>query len=370
MGLTAADVASLLSNPSSDSRAETAGKVAESFSASLSEKERALAEEIFRVMVKDAAVRVRKALSDSLKDNPDVPQDVAVSLAKDVDEVALPMVESSSVLTDADLIELVKASGEMLQTAVAGREGVSASVADALADTGNEKVVATLVSNESAEIEETTYAKVLDQFSESDAVKTPMAERQNLPLGVAEKLVTLVSESLRDKIMSSRTVTMATASDLLIDTREKATISLLEGGQATQSVIDLVDQLYRNNRLTATLVVRALIMGDVTFFEAALARYAKIPVANAYKLVHDKGDLGLRRLFQVAGFPDGLLPVARAALEVVEETVATAGDDRELFRQVMIERALTRVEDDVDIENLDYLIGRLGRQHNTEAVAR
>ena len=361
-GLSAADVAKLLEDPSSDGRAEAAAKVAATFSPTkLSDSERQIAEDIFRVMVKDAAVRVRKALSESLKDNPDVPHDVAKTLAKDVDEVALPIVESSTVLTEDDLLELVQSSGEDLQSAVAGRADVTTSVADALADTGSEKVVATLVANESADIGDDTYAKVLTTFKDSDAVKSPLASRKNLPLGVAEKLVTMVSEKLRQHILSSHDVTAATASDLLIDTREKATISLLEGGQATQSVIALVDQLYKNDRLTPTLVVRALVMGDVTFFEAALARFAEIPVANAYKLIHDKGDLGLRRLFEVAKFPDALLPAARAALEVVEETLQTAGDDREVFRQVMIERVLTRMEDTVDTENLDYLIGRLGR---------
>jgi len=37
----------------------------------------------------------------------------------------------------------------------------------------------------------------------------------------------------------------------------------------------------------------------------------------------------------------------------------TGGDDREMFKQLMIERVLTTVEDDVDVDNLDYLVGKL-----------
>ncbi len=54
-----------------------------------------MAEQIFRIMVKDAEVRVREALAINLKENPNVPHDVAVTLAKDVDQVALPVLRFS-----------------------------------------------------------------------------------------------------------------------------------------------------------------------------------------------------------------------------------------------------------------------------------
>ena len=155
------------------------------------------------------------------------------------------------------------------------------------------------------------------------------------------------------------------AADLLLESREKATVSLLEGGQGSTTVQELVDQLYDNKRLTSTLMLRALCMGDTTFFEVALAKRVGIPVVNAYKLVHDKGHLGLQRLFEVAEMPTQFLPMARAALEVSEEMLETGGDDRQLIRQLMIERVLTAVENDVDTENLDYLIGKLQRVDGT-----
>ena len=89
--LTSADVARLLQDPNEENRADAAVKVADTFaSADLSDTERAIAKDIFRAMVRDAAVRVRQALSESLKENPDVPHDVARSLAKDVEDVCSP----------------------------------------------------------------------------------------------------------------------------------------------------------------------------------------------------------------------------------------------------------------------------------------
>lgn len=367
--LSSADVAKLLQDPNADNRAAAAAKVATTFGgAALSESERKIAEDIFRVMLRDASVRVRAALSESLKENPEVPHDVAASLAKDVDEVAMPMVEFSSVLSDQDLIEIIRTKGEDMQKAVAGRAGVSEGVADALADTGNEEVVATLVGNETAHINEATYSKVLDKFADSDAVTAPLAQRGELPIAVAERLVTLVSEQLRDHIMMNHEVTPSMAADLLLESREKATVSLLSGSEKSATVQELVDQLFDNGRLTPTLMLRALCMGDTTFFEVALAKKVGIPVSNAYQLVHDKGDLGLKRLFEVAKMPTQFLPMARAALEVADEMLETGGDDREMIKQLMIERVLTTVEDAVDTENLDYLIGKLQKVERPESI--
>ena len=68
--LTKDDVSRLLTDPSVDNRIETSTKIAEGFNdGTLNEYERRMAEEIFRVMVKDAEVRVREALALNLKKN-------------------------------------------------------------------------------------------------------------------------------------------------------------------------------------------------------------------------------------------------------------------------------------------------------------
>jgi len=358
--LTGADVSKLLRDPNTDNRAEAATKVARAFSEiELSSSEKGIAEDIFRAMVRDAEVRVRKALSESLKDNDDLPRDVANTLARDVAEVALPVISSSSVLTQEDLVDIVRTQGKSHQVAIAGREDVNEDVSDALADTHNEQVVATLVGNDSAQISETTFEKVLDDFSESDLVKEPMALREQLPIAVAERLVTLVSEQLKDHILTNHEVSAGMASDLVLESREKATVSLLDGQARKKSVHELIDQLHRNDRLTSTLIIRALCMGDTAFFEAALAKLANIPAMNAYTLVHDRGELGLARLMEAAKMPPQFLTVARAALQVSDELRSTSGDDHEMSRQLMLERVLTRIEDDFDADNIDYLIGKL-----------
>ncbi len=176
--LTKEDVSKLLTDPSGANRAQTAAKIAADFGqATRTESERAMAEEIFRIMVKDAEVRVREALAQALEGNPALPRDVAMSLAKDVDSVALPVSQVSEVPSDEDLIEIVRRLGPVKPVAVAGRSTVSEAVSSALVETGNEDVVTTLVANTGAEISEKSLHKVVEDFGDTEAVQDAMVHR-------------------------------------------------------------------------------------------------------------------------------------------------------------------------------------------------
>ncbi len=353
------DVARLKARP--ETRGETAAKVAAAFvNDELDDSSREIAEEIFRHMVRDAEVRVRKALAESLKESRLVPHDVAFSLAMDVSEVAEPILIHSQVLTDADLIEIIETRPGPSRVAVARRTTVSATVSDALVETRDEDAVATLVGNPGAEVSEKTFGTILDAFPESEPVKRNMTHRPSLPVRVAERLVTMVSERLREHLVTHHELPPDVAADLVLQSREKAALDIVAGGMSQGDVDGLVDQLYVNGRLTPSIVLRALCVGDLMFFESAMARLAGVPVANVHQLIIDQGPLGLKELYRASGLPDEMFPAFRVATDVVREMDFDGGpDDRERFRSRAIERILTQFED-LDADNLDYLLARIG----------
>lgn len=355
------DVARLLANPSGDVRAEIAGKIAGQH-AHLSDQQRRLAEDVFRLMIKDAEVRVREALSHQLKENPLVPHDVAMALARDVERVSLPMLEFSEVLTDEDLVEIVTSQNTEKQVAVAKRASVSAAVAGALVESRNETAVATLVSNTGAELTDNLLERVADEFAGSEEVGRNLVARNSLPVTVAERLMAKVSESLRDQLMARRDMSPETLSALLIQAREMAVLGLTD---SATDVAKLVDHLYRNGRLTPSIVLRAVSMGDIGFFEAALAKLSRIKIENARTLIHDAGKRGFEALFEKAGLPKVFFRAMRAAVDVSYEIEYDGGPkDRERFSRRMIERILTQYGDlGVEFENddLEYLLAKMGQ---------
>lgn len=368
--LSVSDVARLIDDPSADNRMSAADKVASRFEqGELTEVERQIAEDIFRVMVKDAEERVRTALVSHLKDVPDLSPDVALSLAQDAsDTVALPMLEFSEALSDADLIEIVRTQGSQRQTAIAERPTVSEAVSDVLVDHGDETVVAALVGNEGAKVAETTMHKVVDKFGDSELVQAPLVMRATLPISVSERLVAKVSDKLVDHLVAHHELPDDLADDLVLQTRERATLGLLTADANENDVFQLVAALAQNGRLTPSILLRSICVGDLNFFEAALSHMGGISIVNARKLIHDKGSLGFDSLYNKCGLPKGLLSAFRIALDVVSETEKERIDgDPNAVTKRMLERVLTQFEDLVDKhspEDVDFLLNRLNRAAN------
>jgi uncharacterized protein (DUF2336 family) len=149
------------------------------------------------------------------------------------------------------------------------------------------------------------------------------------------------------------------ATDIVLQSRERATLQF-SLGSSEQELERLVRQMHRNQRLTPLLVLRALCLGDMAFFEMAMAVMAKVPVANARILIHDAGPNGLASLYERAGMPPRLLPAVRVAVDVVRGTEFDGGErDRERYRSRVITRILTQFED-LPQEDLDYLLDKLG----------
>lgn len=360
MELTKEDVARLLTDPSPAARADVAGKIGSQLSeVALSENELKLAQDIVRHMAQDIAVQVRMSLAVSVKKAAKLPHDVALRLARDVEEVSLPVLEFSAILSEEDLIDIVRSKSPEKQEAVARREGVSAKVADVLVEEGSEKAIGTLLKNKTADISDHALEKVADKFGESEAIQESLVKRDHLPLTVAERLVTRVSDALKEYLVANHELPGAIVSDVVMQSREQATVGLLAGGKAEHDVEKLVQQLKANNRLTPSLIIRGLCVGDVPFFEFSMAALAGIPITNARVLIHDAGKLGLKSLYDKTSLPQGMFAIIRVALEVVKELQLDGGDhDQERYRQKVIERILTQYED-FNLDDLNYLLDKL-----------
>ena len=359
------DVARLLTERSAEARIVTATTLAGQLDrGELSEAERRLAEDIFRLMARDAEVSVRRALSTHLKESPALPHDVAVTLAHDLEAVALPVLQFSQVLTDSDLLEIVRSQGAAKQVAVASRSAVSEAVSEALVDTGDQKVVGTLVANQGAEISEQALQRVIDDFGKESAIQGSLVQRARLPVTVAERLLTVVSANLREHLVTRHLLADRIADDVMMQSRELATITLSAGADS-EGVEGLVRHLHVNGRLTPSILLRAVCMGDLAFFVAGMAELAGIPILNAHKLIYDTGPRGLHSISHQAHLPDQLFPAFRCAIDVARENAFDGGElDRERFSRRMIERILTQYEAlgvTFDSADLEYLLSKMNQ---------
>jgi len=358
--LTDSDIRTLIKGPSENDRAQAAHKICRCIDeAELSPEERQHAEGILAVMAADAAVLVRRALSVALKNSPKLPREIANKLARDVDSIALPIVLNSPSLTDADLVEIVRACPPAKQIAVACRETLSTTVTGAIAKFAIQEAVGRALANDNAMFDEAGLDATLERFAGVSAITSTMVHRGELPLAITEKLVSLVAGEAFDYLVNNHELPPQIAIDLAMGARERITIDIVEQAVRQKDIGRFVQQLNLNGRLNPSLLMRGLCLGHIEFVEHAMAELAGITHQRMWLLMHDSGPLGLKAAFDRAGLPPRLFASFRAAIEVYHgidrEGVAR---DRITFRKRMLERTLTLFQS-VPKDDLDYLLEKL-----------
>ncbi|MFN3401134.1 MAG: DUF2336 domain-containing protein [Ferrovibrio sp.] len=316
------DVQRLLADPSPAARADTAAKVARAYAneneggPALSATERELAQAIIAALARDAEVVVRQALAEQLRDSPQLPRSVAMKLARDVANVAAPLLQFSPVFSDADLIELVQAVSPLHQSAIASRAKVSATVAAALVTHAAEPAVAVLINNRGAVLGSTMMERALDRFPDSRALGDALAGHPQLPPKFAARLIAQVSDALRDALISRYQIPPAMAADTMLQLRERSLLGLLGDGAEPPALADLVVDLQKRGQLSGTLLIRALAGGDLAFFEQGVAQMANVPLSNARLLIHDPGKRGLAAIYQRCRLPSEYYKMTEAVLDL------------------------------------------------------
>jgi uncharacterized protein (DUF2336 family) len=360
--LTDADIRTLVKGATEDDRAGAAYKLCRTIDGEvLSAEDQVKAQEILRIMASDATELVRRALAITLKASTILPRDVALQLAADVESISLPILNFSPAFTDDDLVEIVRLGDPVRQVAVAKRPVLSEKVTASIVEDGVEKAVEVACANDNATFGERNLQKVIDRFAKSEAVLQAVAYRNVLPMGVTERLITLVGEHVRDHLTTHHALSAETALAIALGARERATIDLVDQAGRAADVRSFAVHLRKAERLTPSLMLRALAHGHMSFVEHGIAELAGVPHHRTWLMVHDAGPLGLKAIYERAGLPARLFTAFRAGIDTYHTLEREGGlADRERFQERMLERFLTQPQP-ATREDMDYLMEKLDR---------
>ena len=359
--LTREDLSRLTVDADPEARAIVARKLCTRIAAStLTEEERAAAEAILRILAKDAAEIVRRALAVTLKRSANLPRDVARRLAADIESIAVPVIVESPALKDEDLIDIVRSGAAIRQTAVASRAEVSTAVVREIVARGAASAVGAAAANDGARFDSACYAAALKRFDARPDVLERFVERKALPLAVTERLISRISDDAMQRLVTRHALPAQLAVELSEGARERATVDLVEQAGLSTDPRRFVQQLQMNGRLTPSLVLRALFRGHMTFFEHAFAELAGVKHAKAWLLIHDAGPLGLHAIFDRTGMPRRILPAIKAALSAYHslEIGPDGPADAARFRKRLTERIFTQFQGAPEAD-LNYCLDRL-----------
>ncbi|MGI8527139.1 MAG: DUF2336 domain-containing protein [Pseudolabrys sp.] len=326
----------------------------------LSPDDRAAAEGAMIMLLDDPSPLVRRALSDVFASSQKAPPIVVHALASDQPEIAVPILERSPLLLDADLVDLVATGHPEAQTAIASRLMLQRSVSAAIAEVGAAQACLALLENPDAEITPFSIVRVIERFGHLAPIRENLLARDDLPMRSRQALLAKLSQALAGFVTSRHWLAPDHAQYAAKEACEKATVALA-ADTPYEEVGDLVSHLRDSGQLTAGLLLRALLSGNVVLFEEALAELSGQAIERVTSYVHDKTISGFRALYIKAGLPDGAYSAFREAIAAMREGALLGGPSgADRLKRRMVERVLTRCAEQAigDVEPLLTLLRR------------
>jgi uncharacterized protein (DUF2336 family) len=330
----------------------------------MSYEDRAACEGAMIMLLDDPSPLVRLALAEALASSELAPPAIIHALSADQQEVAKPILERSPLLLDADLVDLVATGGPVIQAAIAQRPFLPRSISAAIAEIGSAEASLLLLENMDADIAPFSVERIAHRFGHLAAIRETLLEFDDLPAAIRQALVIKLSETLAGFVVAREWLAEDRALRVTREACEKATVTLA-AETPYHEVRPLIRHLRETGQLTAGLILRALLSGNLTMFEEALADLSGLPLSRVEGLIHDKGSAGFRALYEKAGLPHATFPAFREAITAMHEdyiSVEPGGAAR--LRRRMIERVLTRCEtmEQGDIDPLLMLLRRFATE--------
>jgi uncharacterized protein (DUF2336 family) len=348
-------------------RAEATSALARAYLYSdLSDSDRAAAEGAMIMLLDDPSPLVRQALSEVFAASAEAPPTIVHALASDQGEVASPLLERSPLFLDSDLIDAVASGDAARQVAIAGRAFLPCAVAAAIAEVGCAEACLVVLENPGAEVAPFSLDRIVARHGHLAVIRDALLARGDLAAATRQALVAKLSATLADFVTAREWISSERAHKITKEACEKATIvvaSDTDGGELRP----LVCHLRESGQLTAGLVLRALLSGNVALFEEALSELTGMSLARVVGIVHDRRGFGFRALYEKAGLPDSAYPLFREALMAMSEDgfLHEHADASRLKRRI-IERVLTRCET-AAVQDIEPLLTLL-RRYEAEAA--
>jgi uncharacterized protein (DUF2336 family) len=310
----------------------------------LTEEDRAATEGALLMLLDDASPLVRQAMAEVFARSNEAPAAIVQALSLDQPSVALPVLEHSPLLIDADLVDIVATANSETQCAVARRINLPASVCAAIAEVGTPEAALELIENAYAELAPFSWDRIVERHGHLAAIRESMLVLEDLPAATRVALVAKLSDTLAQFVVARNWLSADRAIRAASEARDRSTVNIAAVSRG-EDMHGLVRHLRATGQLTAGLILRALLSGNLELFETALSELSGLPRSRVSALLHDRGSASQHALLLRAGLPESTFAAFRAALDVSHETgfIDTLGGAARLRRR-MVERVLTHCE--------------------------
>src|SRR3954466_4782884 len=162
----------------------------------LTAEDRAAAEGALLMLLDDPSALVRQAMAGVFARSTEAPAAIVQALSLDQPSVALPILEHSPLLIDADLVDIVATGDSQMQCAIARRAKLPATICAAIAEVGSAAAALELIENPYAKLPPFSWDRIVERHGHLAAIRESMLVLEDLPAATRLALVAKLSDTL------------------------------------------------------------------------------------------------------------------------------------------------------------------------------
>jgi uncharacterized protein (DUF2336 family) len=280
--------------------------------------------EIFLTLARQAEREVRKVLSQRLAQADWAPPALINVLALDEIEIARPVLASSPLLQDEDLLRVLVEATLEHQIEIARRPHLGGRVADAIIDRGEPATLTALAFNRTAEISLDGIRRLVEQSRRVAALRGPLSRHPRMTEQLAEQMYQWVGAALRQSLCARFQVDEAKLAPLI----ERSVYDARSGTMVAVPANDLdrdemerrlVAKLQGAGQLRAGYLVRAIRERRLGLFVHALSALGGFSVAQVRKALAARSPEALFYACAAAGVDRAVYPALLAEVRALND---------------------------------------------------
>src|SRR3954468_20189760 len=261
----------------------------------LTAEDRAAAEGALLMLLDDPSALVRQAMAGVFARSTEAPAAIVQALSLDQPSVALPILEHSPLLIDADLVDIVATGNCEMQCAIARRMVVPASVCAAIAEVGSAAAALELIENAYAELAPFSWDRIVERHGHLAAIRESMLVLEDLPAATRLALVAKLTDTLTQFVVARQWLSADRATRIACEAMDRSTVNIAARSRGDE-MRQLVQHLRASGQLTVGLILRALLSGNLELFDHALVDLSGLPQSRVSALVYDGAGASMNAL--------------------------------------------------------------------------
>ncbi len=295
---------SLAKDKQPQARAELTGAVGQLLSMELTTRETELVADVLIALMRQAEQDLRQALSERLSVIDNVPLRVILQIANDENNIASPVLRNSKVLSDVDLIYIIKSKSPEYWQAIAARQSLSGHIVNALADTKDFETAVTLAENSAVILTEHALTVLSNMAQGKDKLAAPLLRRDEVTGDIAAMLYKMAGKEIKQYILDNYKVD----TDVLIGTVDDIVLEFVDAANGNEfipgsAMMKAAERFGEKGLLTIALMLGTLKRGQIAMFVAQFAKFTGLAAETVADILTQPSGQGLAvacKAFEIA----------------------------------------------------------------------